>query len=132
MLLFVIREKEQIEKLIVVFQMFSILRIPTRYTSIIHRLPIYLHRISASSSSSSSSNETKTKDKNDDDDDEQESHEQEEASVAAMIGPYMSSKQIAFHTGQFDSDQIQKKNKQAFLVKFHFFSRRRHRFSSFI
>ena len=41
----------------------------------------------------------------------------EEASIAAMIGPYVSSKQIAFHTGQFDSEHIKKKNKQAFLVR---------------
>jgi hypothetical protein len=38
------------------------------------------------------------------------------ANVTSMIGPYISSKQIAFHTGQFDSDHITKKNKQAFLV----------------
>jgi hypothetical protein len=45
----------------------------------------------------------------------------EEASIAAMIGPYVSSKQIAFHTGQFDSEHIKKKNKQAFLVGRPFF-----------
>ena len=96
------------------FRMFSILRIHPCCVSIVRRLPIYHQRICASSKTTKPEEEVERED-------EEEEHEKEEdegTNIAAMIGPYMSSKQIAFHTGQFDSDQIQKKNKQAFLVRF--------------
>ncbi|CAF3354136.1 unnamed protein product [Rotaria sp. Silwood2] len=81
----------------------------------LRRIPIYQTRIYASSTATRSDDDweqDQTKDKN-----ENETHDDDddEANIASMIGPYISSKQIAFHTGQFDSEQIKKKNKQAFL-----------------
>lgn len=85
-------------------------RIQSSLNLCLHRIPVvFSNRIYASSTAPDWKNEKKAKEdeKNDND---------EEASISSMIGPYISSKQIAFHTGQFDSEQIGKKNKQAFLV----------------
>lgn len=75
---------------------------------------ISLSRPYSSSSSSNSKDDDQTKERDSDTNTNDEN--QEEATVASMIGPYVSSKQIAFHTDQFDSDKFRKKNKQAFLV----------------
>lgn len=87
-------------------------RIQPSLSLCLRRVPLLTHRIYASSTAPRRDDEKKAK--NDQEDDNTD--DREEASIAAMIGPYISSKQIAFHTGQFDSEQIQKKNKQAFLV----------------
>ena len=80
------------------------------FSLLLRRISIFPpNRIYASSTAPESDEDKENKDDNDNDKDE-------DASIASMIGPYVSSKQIAFHTGQFDSEQIQKKNKQAFLV----------------
>lgn len=83
-------------------------RIQSTLNLCLRRLPIVSHRIYASSTAPNLEDEKKAKD--------EENNDNEDASISAMIGPYISSKQIAFHTGQFDSEQIGKKNKQAFLV----------------
>ena len=85
-------------------------RIQSSLNLCLRRIPVAVsHRIYASSTAPDLKNEKKTKEDERNDDDE-------DASISSMIGPYISSKQIAFHTGQFDSEQIGKKNKQAFLV----------------
>ena len=90
-------------------------RIQPLFSLFLRRIPIFQTRIYASSNSPRSDEDWEqdpnTKDKTETD----ETHENE-ANIASMIGPYVSSKQVAFHTGQFDSEQIKKKNKQAFLV----------------
>ena len=86
-------------------------RIQPSFSLFLRRIPIFQTRIYASSTAPRSDN-----DWNQDENNKNETNNEEEASVASMIGPYVSSKQIAFHTGQFDSEHIQKKNKQAFLV----------------
>jgi hypothetical protein len=84
-------------------------RIQPLFSLFLRRIPAFQSRINASST-------PRRADDDNLDDNENNKQEEEEASVASMIGPYVSSKQIAFHTGQFDSEQIQKKNKQASLV----------------
>ncbi|CAF1120766.1 unnamed protein product [Rotaria sordida] len=85
-------------------------RIQPLFSLYLRRIPLFRTRIYASSTAPHS-DEDWEQDKNEN---ENEIHE-DEPSIASMIGPYISSKQIAFHTGQFDSDHIKKKNKQAFL-----------------
>jgi len=101
------------------------LRIQSSLLSLfVRRLPCFQNRIYASNTAASrSSNDDDWEDEKKTKTDAQREHEdgeEEAASIASMIGPYMSSKQIAFHTGQFDSEKIQKKNKQAFLVRVFF------------
>jgi hypothetical protein len=76
---------------------------------ILRRIVLYQNRIYSSSTAPRSEDDWEQDQKTKDED-------EDEANIASMIGPYVSSKQIAFHTGQFDSEHIQKKNKQAFLV----------------
>jgi hypothetical protein len=76
---------------------------------LLRRIPIFSNRIYAYSTAPNSEKDKERKDDKEEEDDN-------DASIASMIGPYVSSKQIAFHTGQFDSEHIQKKNKQAFFV----------------
>lgn len=104
---------------------FDMLRIqPSLLNLFVRRLPCFQNRIYASNTAASrSSNDDDWEDEKKTKTDAQREHEdgeEEAASIASMIGPYMSSKQIAFHTGQFDSEKIQKKNKQAFLVRVFF------------
>lgn len=90
-------------------------RIQPSFSLFIRRIPVFQSRIYASSTAPRSDDDweqDQTKDKN------QNETQEDDANIAAMIGPYISSKQIAFHTGQFDSEHITKKNKQAFLVSF--------------
>ena len=89
-------------------------RIQPSLSLCLRRVPLFINRIYASSTAPRRDDEKKAKDNRDDDDNAND--DQEDVSIASMIGPYISSKQIAFHTGQFDSEHIQKKNKQAFLV----------------
>jgi signaling intermediate in Toll pathway protein len=84
-------------------------RVQPSFQLFLRRIPIFSNRIYASSTAPRSDDEWEEDKKQPKDDKE------EEANIASMIGPYISSKQIAFHTGQFDSEQIEKKNKQAFL-----------------
>ena len=83
------------------------------FSLLLRRVSIFpSNRIYASSTAPKSDDDKENKDDDNDKGDD--------ANIASMIGPYVSSKQIAFHTGQFDSEQIQKKNKQAFLVCYPF------------
>jgi hypothetical protein len=82
-------------------------RVSSSFPLLLRRIPIFPPNRIYASSTAPNSDEDKEENKDDKEDD---------ANIASMIGPYVSSKQIAFHTGQFDSEQIQKKNKQAFLV----------------
>jgi valyl-tRNA synthetase len=79
----------------------------------LRRIVLYENRIYSSSTAPRSDKDWEQDEKNKN---ETKDKDEDEASIASMIGPYISSKQIAFHTGQFDSEHIQKKNKQAFLV----------------
>ena len=93
-----------------------LLRTQGTFSSFVRWLPIFQTRIYASSTAPRP-DENWEQNKNNENKNESEIPEQdEEPTVATMIGPYISSKQIAFHTEQFDSAQIKKKNKQAFLV----------------
>ncbi len=85
-------------------------RVQSSLTLFLRRIPILQNRIYASTTTAPDSDEDWEEDKK-----PKDNHE-DDANIASMIGPYVSSKQIAFHTGQFDSEHIQKKNKQAFLV----------------
>jgi len=89
-------------------------RIQPLFSLFLRRIPIFQSRISASSNAPRSDEDWKD-DQNTKDKTENETHD-DEANISSMIGPYVSSKQVAFHTGQFDSEHIKKKNKQAFLV----------------
>ncbi|CAF0743442.1 unnamed protein product [Adineta ricciae] len=80
----------------------------------LRRLPTLQSRIYASSTAPRS-DEDWEQDQNRKDKFDDNPPENEEASIASMIGPYISSKQMAFHTDQFDSAHIRQKNKQAFL-----------------
>ena len=93
--------------------------IRTHLTFVSRRLPMIFNQLNALSSSGSSDDSSNQKPNPDSD--------PEETTVASMIGPYVSSKKIAFHTAQFDSEQIEKKNKQAFLVREIFFFVDHHR-----
>lgn len=86
------------------------LRIQSSFSLLIRRVPLFQTRIYASNTAPRSDDEWEDEKKAKDE-------TSEDANIASMIGPYVSSKQIAFHTGQFDSEHIQKKNKQAFLVR---------------
>jgi hypothetical protein len=90
-------------------------RLQSKFSLFLRRIPIFQPRIYASSTAPRSDDEWE-QDPNNKDKTENEKSEEDEANIASMIGPYVSSKQIAFHTGQFDSEHIKKKNKQAFLV----------------
>jgi hypothetical protein len=91
-------------------------RIQPSFSLFLLRIPIFQTRIYASSTAPRSSDEDSEQDPDNKDKTEKEQVHEDEANIASMIGPYVSSKQIAFHTGQFDSEHIKKKNKQAFLV----------------
>jgi len=88
-------------------------RVQPSFTLFLRRIPIFQNRVYASSTAPRSDENWEQDQKNKD---ETKNENEDEANIASMIGPYVSSKQIAFHTGQFDSEHIQKKNKQAFLV----------------
>lgn len=83
---------------------------------ILRRIVLNKNRIYSSSTAPRSDEDSEPDQKN-----KEEPKDEDDANIASMIGPYVSSKQIAFHTGQFDSEHIQKKNKQAFLVRIGFF-----------
>jgi hypothetical protein len=86
-------------------------RVQPSFPLFLRRIPIFSNRIYASSTAPRSDDEWEEDKK------QPKDEKEEEANIASMIGPYISSKQIAFHTGQFDSEHIEKKNKQAFLVR---------------
>ena len=96
-----------------------LLRMHGLFSSFVRHIPNLHTRIYASSPASRS-DEYWEQDQNGKDKNEDETQE-DETNIASMIGPYVSSKQIAFHTEQFDSEHIQKKNKQAFLVGSYFY-----------
>ncbi|CAF1273229.1 unnamed protein product [Rotaria sp. Silwood1] len=89
-------------------------RLQPLFSLFLRRIPIYQAHIYASSTAPRSDEDWEQDQSKDNNKNENETQE-DEANIASMIGPYVSSKQIAFHTGQFDSEHIKKKNKQAFL-----------------
>ncbi|CAF3312197.1 unnamed protein product [Rotaria socialis] len=91
-----------------------LLRLQPSFSLFFRRIPIFQNRIFASSTAPRSDEECES-DRTTDKTQNENTPQEDEASIVSMIGPYVSSKQIAFHTGQFDSEHIKKKNKQAFL-----------------
>ncbi|UJR14553.1 hypothetical protein I4U23_001550 [Adineta vaga] len=91
-------------------------RLQSSLSLFLRRLPIYQSRIYASSTAPRS-DEDWEQDQNRKEKPEDNSHDNKDdpADISSMIGPYVSSKQIAFHTEQFDSAHLRQKNKQAFL-----------------
>ncbi|CAF0795356.1 unnamed protein product [Adineta steineri] len=89
-------------------------RLQPSISLVFRRIPIFQTRIYASSTAPRSDDDWEQQEQNTNDK-TQENTQDDEANIASMIGPYISTKQVAFHTGQFDSEHIKKKNKQAFL-----------------